>query len=213
MVTINGKNNTYYSALYIHKEIDEPTPKQNFVSVPLRDGSVDVTSFLTATPYFESRKITIGLEIKGLRNTWPNAVSKIYNEIHGKRVEVEFDEDSGWIWIGSAAVQTPEDHGASLGISIEVTAEPFKRRKTATVIANAASVSGDVQYTVTVSDPRGYLSFNTSTTGFTVTVGSQTWTLPQGDSTCFGLVLLYGSTTISVHGTGTITIKETGGSL
>lgn len=212
MITINSKNNTYYHCDYIHKEIPAPVPKRYKVNVPLRDGELDVTSYLSSNVFYETRQVIIGLELRGLRTDWPSYISTLMNDIHGKEVTYSFDEDPGWQWHGYASVTSIEDHGASCGIQLTIATDPFKRKTTETLAVNT-TISGDQNFTLTITDPRAYLRFETGAADFTVTYDSQTWTLPSGSSTAYGLFLTAGTHTLAVHGAGTLKIYTTGGSL
>ena len=53
---------------------------------------------------------------------------------------------------------------------------------------------------------RGYLTFTTSAANCTVTYDGQTWTLPLGTSTAYGLTLPTGNNSITLHASGA-TIK------
>lgn len=211
MIEINGKTNIDYNCDHIHTEVGIPEPKRSSVDVPLRDGSIDTTAFLSAVPFYNDREIVVGLELRAMRATWPSMVSTILNDIHGKAVTLNIGEDPNWYYIGHATVNATEDHGSTMGITITVTAQPYKRRRTTTTVYTGSDADKNITFTVT--DARGYLEFTCSAANSTVTYDGQTWTLPSGDSEAYGLVLTGGSQTIAIHQTGSMTIKLRGGSL
>lgn len=212
MIYINGKSERDYNANYIHFEVSPPEPKKELIEIPLRDGYIDGTALLSDHIFYAQRTVTIGLELRSLRYEWPWYYSKLLGEIHGRTVKVIRTEDANWYWTGIASVGALEDHGASAGVTITVTAQPFKRR-TEKERVFADSVSGDTTITITSGWQRAYLYFNTSATGFTVSIDGETWTLPQGEGTAYGLFLPYGESTLAVHGSGTLDIDMEGGAL
>ena len=213
MLTLNGMSESDYSANFIHWEVTAPEPRTELVEVPLRDGYVDLARQLSGNVYYGYRTITIGLELRGLRSTWFDNYSKLLNDLHGQTVEVIRDDDPDWYWTGVAAVGALEDHGASAGIVIEVTAQPFKRTTSTEVLYNEQTISGDLAVSYDSDYIRAYPIFTPSAAGMTVTMGDETWTLPLGRSTAYGLFLIQGASEFTVHGSGTITIEMEGGSL
>lgn len=213
MVAINGKTAADYNANYIHKEIQPPTPRQEWVDVPLRDGAINATKYLSDRPFFMTREIKIGFELRGPRGMWPLTWSKLLADFHGQEVRVVFSDDAAFFWEGSATVGPLVDNGATAGVTITVTAQPFKKSVAILTVVNGAAITGDVTYTFNVPYMRAFPTFETSATGFTVKYGDETWTLPQGKSTAYGLTLMEGENELKIHGSGIITIKYQGGVL
>ena len=213
MISINGKTESAYSANFIHWEVSSPEPRTEIVEVPLRDGFVDLARQLSGSIFYGTRTITIGLELRGLRSTWWNNYSLLLNEIHGQSVEVIRDDDPDWYWTGVASVGALEDHGASAGVTIEVTAQPFKRSVLTEVLYNQTAISGDLLVSYDNDYMRAYPIFTPSAAGMTVTMGDESWTLPLGRSTAYGLFLIEGTSEFTIHGSGTITVEIEGGSL
>lgn len=213
MILINGKTAADYNANYIHKEIQPPTPRQEWVEVPLRDGAINAAKYLSDRTYFMTREIKIGFELRGPRGTWPLLWSQLLADFHGKEVKIVFPDDASFFWEGTATVGPLVDNGATAGVTITVTAQPFKRTLGHVVVVRSGSVNGNKTYTFNVRHMRAFPTFETSAAGFTVQYGDETWTLPQGTSTAYGLTLLEGENQLKIHGSGTITIKYQGGAL
>lgn len=212
MIYLNGKTEQAYKADYIHWECTAPEPKREVVEVPLRDGFIDLTGMLADEVFYKARTITIGLELRSLRGEWPTYWSQILRDLHGKEVEVSRSENPSWFWVGSATVGPLEDHGATAGVTITVTAQPYKRTR-AFDGEMSLMLSGDRTVTIPVHYMRGYPEFECSTIGMTVTKDGETWTLPSGKSEAFGMFLKNGDNTLTVHGAGTMIIRWRGGTL
>lgn len=212
MVYLNGKTQLDYKANFIHKLIEPPEAKVEQIEIPLRDGFLDGSAFLSRVVYYEPRNITIGLELRSDRWEWEMYRSQIFEDLHGKMIRVEFDDDPNWFWEGLASVGELEDHGFTAGITINVLAQPFKRRKAWTDIA-VVTLTGDE--TVTIENPymRAYLEFECSDSGMTVGYAGETWNLPVGISSAYGLFLLHGENELELHGSGTMRIRYRGATL
>lgn len=208
MVYLNGKNNQFYKCDHIHTEIESPEPKTYSVDIPLTDGALDLTGQMSRSVFYEDRQITIGLELRTLRGEWPRCVSLIMNEIHGQEVRVEFDDDPRYYWTGRATVQVPEDHGATLGITIIVQAKPLKRKNARSLLYDD-NVGGSDSVTFDTTATRTYFYFDVHTLNpdTTVTYDGETWSLPAGQSTAFGLFVTPGQHTFTFHGNDDLTVE------
>lgn len=212
MIYLNGKTEQAYNANYIHWECTAPEPKREIAEIPLRDGFIDLTAMLADEVFYKARTITIGLELRSLRVDWARYYSQILQDLHGREVEVFRSEDPNWFWIGSAAVGPLEDHGSTAGVTITITAQPYKRTR-AYEGELSLSLSGDQSVTIPVRHMRGYPEFTCSAIGMTVTKDGETWTLPSGTSDAGGMYFSLGNNTITVHGSGTMRIRWRGGTL
>ena len=212
MIYLNGKTEVDYKANFIHKEIESPEPRLEEIEIPMRDGYINGAGFLSDVIYYDSRKITIGLELRSDRWEWPLYWSQILEDLHGKNIRVEFPDDPNWYWEGVASVGKIEDHGMTAGVTITVTAHPFKRSRVAEPLFSG-TLSGDETLEIFVTAMRGYPEFDAGAPGMTVEYDGETWTLPVGESTCFGLVLPHGDSTLTLHGSGSLTVKYREGAL
>lgn len=212
MIYLNGKTEFDYRANFIHKEISSPEPKRTTVSIPLTDGEIDTSAILSPIPFFETREIQIGLELRSHRWEWPIYWSQLFEDLHGQTVKVELPDDPDYYWTGVASVGEIEDHGMTAGVTITVAAHPFKRSRVAEPLFNG-TLSGDETLEIFVTAMRGYPEFDAGAPGMTVEYDGETWTLPVGESTCFGLVLPHGDSTLTLHGSGSLTVKYREGAL
>lgn len=213
MVSINGKTPIEYNAFFIHKEIQPPAPREEWVDVPLRDGAINASKYLSDRVFYKTREIKIGFELRGPRGMWPLIWSSMLHDFHGQEVQIVFSDDAAFYWSGTAQVGPLVDNGATAGVTVTVTAQPFKRSFAELTPVTSAAITGDVTYTFFVPYMRGFPTFETSAANMTVTYGDETWTLPQGESTAYGLTLMEGENELKVHGSGTISIRYQGGAL
>ena len=94
--------------------------------------------------------------------------SQILEDLHGQEVEVIRSDDPNWFWIGTAEVGALEEHGTTAGVTITVTAQPFKRSRAFRELQRI-TMSGDQTLTINVETMRGYPEFECSNSSFSVT--------------------------------------------
>ena len=210
MIYLNGKTEVDYNANFIHFAITAPEPQIESVTIPLRDGFVDLP--LSDEIHYSSRTITIDLELRSLRGEWPMYWSRILRDLHGQEVTVARSDDPNWFYVGIASVGALEEHGATAGVTITVEAQPFKRSANYIEIVDL-TVAGDETCTINNIYMRGYPVFEASAAGMTVSLNGDTWTLPVGESEAYGMYFSEGENELAFHGTGTVRISWRGGIL
>ena len=212
MVYLNGKNEKDYCANYIHWECTVPTVQEEKVVIPLRDGYVSLTTSLSPVLKYNSRTIKIDLELRSFPSEWPMYHSQLLRDLHGQEVKVARSEDPDYFYVGIASVGDLQPHGATAGVSIIIDAQPFKRTE-AWVEDTAFTVSGAYTHSIDNEFMRGYPVFDCATTGVTVTLGGETWTLPVGESEAYGMVLPEGQSDLVFAGSGSVDFRWRGGLL
>lgn len=138
--TIEGTARSYHSyddwGLYVTNTnyIKEPKQNTNYVSVPGRDGLIDLSEILSGRLTYSSREIKI--ELAGRRNkiTWDGVISTFRNEINGKICRIIFDNDEGYYWRGRVDIK---DFSSALNLgklTIDIpNADPYKYDVTSSV--------------------------------------------------------------------------------
>lgn len=212
MILINGKTETDYNANFIHWECTAPEPQLELATVPQRDGKINLTPTLSDEIHFDSRTLTIELELRSLRGEWPMYWSRMLRDLHGQEVTVARSDDPNWFYVGIASVGALEEHGATAGVTITVEAQPFKRSANFVEVIDV-TVAGDETYTIDNIYMRGYPVFEASAAGMTVSLNGDTWTLPVGESEAYGMYFSEGENELAFHGTGTVRISWRGGIL
>ena len=210
MIYLNGKTEADYNANYIHWECTVPEPQKEEVTIPQRDGFL--TLMLSDEIHYNSRKITIGLELRSFRSEWATYWSQLMRDLHGKEVKISRSEDPNYFYIGTASVGPIQDHKSTAGVTITVEAQPFKRTE-AFVGQDSISVSGTKTYTVHNQYMRGYPLLRASASGMTVTLNGETWNIPQTESDLFGMHFSEGDNVLTLKGSGTVKMRWRGGLL
>lgn len=196
---IEGTNTTFHSfddwGLYVTNTdyIGEPKQNLNYVTVPGRDGVLDLSDVLTGRPTYSGREIKI--KLAGHRNkvNWDSVISAFRNNINGRICRITFDNDEDHFWRGRVDIK---DFKSVLNLG------------TFTVnIPNADPYKYEVHSS---SEPWLWDPFNFETGVITqeaahVVVGSETVTIPHGHMpTCPELVV-----SDKISGTFTVTFEGT----
>ena len=115
--------------------IPMPTVQTNFVEIPGRDGMLDLSEGFGLVRY-SNRAIALTLYAVA---PYEQTLSSFVNDIHGKRIELVFDRDPSFYYVGRVSVDALEKKDGYCAITVNVTAEPYKYKRTITTITQAGS--------------------------------------------------------------------------
>lgn len=222
-VSIGGKDMLSEFGCYrAHVYISVPSVQTKFLSVPLRNGRIDLTEYLTGDVKYDDRKIKIELLYKGKNY---NAVySDISNYLHGKRMEIVFDDDPFYFYVGRCEVGdfAKENYGGT--IEIEAQCDPYKYAVQSSSedwlwdsfdfeegYINEMSnivVSGTKSVTL-ITDAKGYAKI-TTTAAMSVNYKNKTVNIPVGTTTMYDFEFTEGNNVLTFSGNGTVTIDYRG---
>lgn len=172
--TIEGTPTSYHSyddwGLYVVNTdyIKEPKQNTNYVSVPGRDGLIDLSEVLTGRPTYASREISIKLAGRRNKVNWDSVISAFRNNINGRVCRITFDNDAEYYWRGRVDIK---DFKSVLSLG------------TFTVdIPNADPYKYDI---LSSAEPWEWNPFNFETgvityTGAVIVSGTRTITIPHG---------------------------------
>ena len=127
--TINDKHTFDHYGLYVTNTnpVAPPKAKMQHISIPGRNGLLDITDALSGYTIYENRIITLKLGGKKKKELWPSFMSTFQNEIHGKRVKIVFDEEQDYYYVGRATVNPDyERTGEIATFTVTIDAEPYK---------------------------------------------------------------------------------------
>jgi len=115
--------------------IPMPVVQTSFVEIPGRDGTLDLTEGFGFVRYSD-RAVSLTLYAV---TPYEQAVSDFVNDVHGKRIELVFDRDPCFYYVGRVSVDALEKHDGYCAITVIVTAEPYKYKRTITTITQTGS--------------------------------------------------------------------------
>ena len=84
--------------------LGEPIQETFYLDVPGADGFLDYSEALTGRPIFKQRSIELTLGGKMDLHRWTAFISTLRVLIHGKIVQIVFDDFPGYYWVGRTEV-------------------------------------------------------------------------------------------------------------
>jgi len=225
-----GTIHTYndWGLILSSKIISPPEPQLKMLTVPMRDGSLDLTEALTDEIKYKDRKITLTFTVVDPVNVHPSKVSMIKNYLQGQRLPIVFDDDIAFYYIGRAKVSkwtTKKNIGT---LVIECTVEPFKYDVLSSAVdwewdvfdfeegiineTGELIVNGTRTITLICRRKRMFPTF-TASANMTVKYDGETYNLKAGTQKMYDIFLCEGNNELTFAGNGTVSIEYTGGSL
>lgn len=199
-ITVNGQNLKELFGIFVTSwEDDPPEPETSFVSVPGRDGDVDLTDALAGWTVYGNRTIKVGLAADAGRTKQDAlfAFTSVKRLVHGRRCRIEFSGDPGYAYTGRAALGDVAYLRGAWTCTLTATCLPYKSRGTMTYHLDAA-------YGKTVVIRSGAQPvcpvFEVGSRTL-VNIDGTTYEFPEGTSRNLDLWLRGPATVITVNGT------------
>ena len=228
-VTI-GEKHSYddWGLILSSKTISPPVPKTNNVSVPLMDGTIDLTEILTEDIKYEDRNLKFTFSVVDKRKSWAEKISEIENYIHGKRMKIVCDDDPAFYYIGRVSVDDWNSDSRVGKLVVNCTVEPFKYDILSSAVdwewdifdfdqgiineTGELIVDGTRTITLICRRKRMFPIF-TASAAMTVKFDGVTYNLPSGSNKIYDIFLCEGKNELMFTGNGTVSIDYIGGSL
>lgn len=140
-ITVNGQNlHELFGVFVTSWEDDPPEPETSFVSVPGRDGDVDLTDALAGWPVYGDRTIKVGLAADAGRSKQDAlfAFASVKRLVHGRRCRIEFSGDPGYAYTGRATLGDVAYLRGAWTCTLTARCQPYKSRGTMTYHLDAA---------------------------------------------------------------------------
>lgn len=225
-VTFGDKHSFDDFGIYLtSKTINPPEPQTNTISVPLRDGSIDLTESLTNDVKYNDRKIDMTFSVVHPIEKWSDKVSEIENYLHGKSMKVVFDDDPNYYYIGRLKVNEWSSQKSIGKLVIECVADPYKYdiqddwlwdpfdfENGCISESENIQVSGSKAVVIVGKRKKTYPTI-TSSSAMTVAYNGATYNLTEGINKLYDMILDEGENTLTFSGSGSVLIEYTGGSL
>ena len=228
---IIGEKHTYrdWGLVCTRIEIADPERKTYLVSVPGRDGDLDLSEALTGEANYGNREIKmefIRREKEFAR--WHVKYSDILDYCHGQRRRIILDSDRGYFYSGRMKAETDKDFKSVEHFTIMVDAEPYKLERYSGIekwvwsdfcfedgiIRNYKDlpVNGTMVLMIPGRRKKVVPVFECSE-AMTVEYAGQAYDLPAGRSKILDLQLGVGEHVLTFTGRGVISIDYRGGRL
>lgn len=187
--------------------IGVPEPKLIKVTIPGRDGDLDMSEALTGYVNYSNREIVLQFGIIGREEEIEIKKLSLFNLVLGKLVKVNFSHLSGY-FTGRCTLKSQSRENRHHTITLVVDASPYRLDTQETIVQTTLTASNKTLTCVNKMMPV-FPVIETSATA-TVVYNNKTFTLQKGVHH-LGIVLHLGSHNFTVKGSGTIKIKYRSG--
>lgn len=213
MNTINfGTRNSYddFGLILRPKSRPKPTPKYEYVSIPARNGDLDLTEAF-GDVFYENLSFPLEFNVINPIDTWDSKLREITNYLHGRKLEVTFSDDPDYYYIGRVTVnELSSDRNIGL-LSLGCNFEPYKYKKELTV--KEYTVSAGNTYTFT-NERMKVTPTLTLSSAMTIEFNGTSYSLGAGSSKILDIQFVEGNNIIKVTtGSGTLKAEYREGSL
>jgi len=199
-----------YGLIVAPYAIPMPEPQTNFVEIPGRDSTLDLSEAFGAVRYTD-RVIELTLYA---RAPFDALVSAFAADVHGRRMNVIFDRDPAFYYDARIMIEDVERHWGYCELSLECRAKPYKLEQFETAITILPAGSATVTLTNTRMPIVPSITVSAEMAlAFTIDGKDYSVTLPAGTHTVPSLVLMEGDTEIGITGTGSATFAYRKGAL
>ena len=208
------------------KDIGLPDVQTKYVSVPLRDGDIDLTDILSNRVHYGNRKIRMNMNCPG--NYPTGKMSDVANKLHGKKAHIIFDDDLYYYYNGRLDMSSFKENRLGGEYVIDAICDPFKY----TVQSSAEEwlwdpfdfedgyinelkdivVSASETISLIADEQLSYASITTDAQ-VTVTYDGKSVTCGIGTTTLYDFEFEPGENIITITGNATITITYRGARL
>lgn len=198
---------TDWNLIMNEKTVSPPVPKTNYVSVPGRDGDLDLTTALSGIVNYENRQAEyLFLLTNGSQLDREALISEIIGVLNGQSLQIiDTDDYPDYYMIGRLTVSETMNNNAYGSVKIEANCQPWRYAINQTV-RTITVTTADGTKTVILKNS-GYRTITptvTVTGNITLTYGSTSQSLSDGTYTFPALLLSPGTNSVTVAGSGTI---------
>ena len=203
-----GSKHSYndWGVILENTEIAPPVPKRYIVSVPARNGVLDLTGQLTPIMRYETRAVKYTFRVKP--GGWDDLMSTIYGDVHGKTMDVTSDWDPSWHWHGFVTVDSFASSKRTGVLAILVDADPFKLANAPTTVSTSGSGS-----ITCVCDRMELTPVIDTTASATIDFGDISAAVDAGSHIINDIIFVEGNNTLTITSTGDTTVTYTNGRL
>lgn len=184
----------------------EPEPQENLVTVPGKDGPLDLSTVLTdGEPVYGPRKLTASLECsEGTRLDREAMISAMVNQLDGRRMNIILPDDPTRYITGKVRVKKEYNDPAHAAVTVTAACEPWRFNALETRILLVASASE--RLSVLPNTGRRVVIPEVVATGALVVLSTEeyTWDLTPGTYKLPELKLKPGNMAVTYSGSGTV---------
>lgn len=226
-----GKHHTYRDwGLYMAGiDISAPEVNTRYISVPGRNGALDISEALTGFPTFKNRSITLTFDTQSWNfDSWERKYSEVLNACHGQRLTIQLDTDPAFAYEGRISVSSKKEVLQTDELTISATVAPYKLELNSSLEPwlwdsfsfetgivreyGDMAVNGSLVLTIPGRSLR-VVPVIIASDSMTVTYQGVTYPLKAGENQISEICLPEGESTLTFTGNGTVSVEYRGGEL
>ena len=188
------------------------SPQTNFLKVPGRDGSLDLTEAHGEVKY-DSRVFQFTFTIDPSEGIpFDEKLTQVSNALNGRKFKITLDRDLDYYWLGRCVVDKYAQKKTIGQIVVKATVDPYKLKHCATT--QTVALSSDEQ-TISVFNGRmaAVPSIECTDDNTAITFGNSTFTLNAGTHKILNIRFVEGINVLKLKGSGTVTFTWQEGEL
>jgi hypothetical protein len=193
-------------------KIPPATAKTNYLDIPGKDGSLDLTEAIGEVRYNDRKCSFVFTAFP--QDDFEVKKREISNYLNGKRLKIIVDKDPGYYWDGRCSVDDYSSNKNVRQITVGATVAPYKLHHNPTSLS--FDLTTESREIVLTNDRMAVCPEITVTAETTLTFGATNYTLSAGSWKLVGIQLQEGENKFTAHtisGTGSITFTYQEGSL
>lgn len=161
---------------------EAPVYKANFVSVPGRDGDLDLSTSLTGgEPVYNSRMLTATFESsEETRLIRETIINTMVNKLDGIRMKIYIPDDNDHYLEGRVHVEKKYNDIAHASVIITAVCDPWRYSKEETTVTISASTTEMITSLQNDSKKSIVPLIEVTSSSIHVTYGEKTWDLSKG---------------------------------
>lgn len=213
--------------------IGPPEPKSVLVDIEGGDGVLDLSTALTGDVAYNTRKLELSFDAPDCDYyKWPELISEIMDELHGRRKKIILDNDPGYYYDGLVTVENEKTNAVFTEITITAQCQPYKMERSSSledwlwdpfdfedgIIREYKEISINGSLTFDIEGRRksvvpSFTVVSSDGSGLRVRFNGTIYDLPDGTSRVLNIVIMSGTNTLYFTGNGTVSIDYRGGRL
>lgn len=177
--------------------VGSPEPNTNYLEVPGGNGHIDLTETLTGDVTYSTRTLKFELALKTNPAVWPDTISRIFNSLHGKAVQVILDEEPTHYFYGRVNIDGVSRAQISGQLTVTVECDPYRYELGETTEFFSVSDTEDVS----IENDRMWVSPAIwASRECTLTLNGMTYSIAQGNQQRMDIVLKDGVNQLTITG-------------
>lgn len=116
--------------------IEHPQITTTFVKIPGRNGSIDITNFVSNSPTMADRTGSFEFIAVESSEGFNSMRFKLVMALHGQKMLMSFEDDPGYYYVGRFSIKTWKNEKTGPYVNIDYQVEPYKYNQNGTKVVD-----------------------------------------------------------------------------